>query len=242
MSNSICDIIVPIYNAYDELVECVNSIFKSTTDQEYRLILINDKSTDIRIERYLNNLALKNIPNVIIMSNDVNLGFVKTVNRAIKFSDNDVVLLNSDTIVTKRWLKKIRTCAYKDRTIATVTPLTNNGTICSIPNFCEDNIIPQNFTLEEYSAMIEKNSLRKYPIIPTAVGFCMFIKRSVLNEIGILDEENFNKGYGEENDFCCRAIEHGYINVLCDDTFIYHKGSMSFKEQTKKYIEENSVV
>jgi hypothetical protein len=70
----------------------------------------------------------------------------------------------------------------------------------------------------------------------------MFIKRSVLNEIGILDEENFNKGYGEENDFCCRAIEHGYINVLCDDTFIYHKGSMSFKEQTKKYIEENSVV
>lgn len=239
MGNMLCDIIVPIYNAYDDLVECVDSVLTNTRSEEYRLILINDKSTDDRIEKYLLQLQEQRIPNVSIISNKENLGFVKTCNKGINLSSNDVLLLNSDTVVTPNWLEKIRRCAYSDVTIATVTPLTNSGTICSIPNFCEDNSIPSNFTLLEYASMIEKISLKVYPIIPTAVGFCMYIKREVIDSIGNLDEKSFNKGYGEENDFCCRAIEHGYINVLCDDTFIHHKGSMSFKEEKRKYIETN---
>ncbi|MGG7153542.1 glycosyltransferase, partial [Clostridium neonatale] len=193
----------------------------------------------MRISEYLKELSKKKISNIVIYENDINLGFVGTVNRGMSYSDNDIVLLNSDTEVTENWLLKIKRVAYSNERIATVTPLTNSGTICSIPVFCEDNNIPSNFTIEEYANIVEKTSLRIYPSIPTAVGFCMYIKRKVINEIGLFDVETFGKGYGEENDFCCRALEKGYTHVLCDDTFIYHKGSASFNENKKKFIENN---
>ncbi|WP_271809509.1 glycosyltransferase [Clostridium beijerinckii] len=233
------DIIIPIYNAYEYTIECVNSILKYTKKEDYNLILINDKSPDERIEQYLNELSNRKVSNILIFSNEENLGFVGTVNKGMAYSNNDIILLNSDTEVTEGWLTKIKTAAYLNEKIATVTPLTNSGTICSIPVFCEDNSIPSEITLKEYADIIEKTSLKLYPSIPTAVGFCMYIKRTVINEIGLFDNDTFGKGYGEENDFCCRALEKGYHHILCDDTFIFHKGSASFTENKKKFIETN---
>lgn len=237
--NNIVDIIIPIYNAYEDVILCIDSIFKYTTESKYRLILINDKSPDARIEEYLTEVALLRKSNVIIKHNNENLGFVKTVNKGMKMSNNDIILLNSDTEVTANWLEKLVFAAYSQHNIATVTPLTNSGTICSVPDFCEDNEIPKGITLSKYAFMIEKYSLKLYPSIPTAVGFCMYIKRVALNKVGFFDEESYGKGYGEENDFCCRCMEFGYYHILCDDTFIYHKGSMSFKEDKNKYIKNN---
>ena len=233
------DIVVPIYNAYEYTIECVNSVLKYTKKEDYNLILINDKSPDNRVAEYLNNLKAENHENILIYHNDENLGFVGTVNKGMSISKNDIVLLNSDTEVTKNWLTKIKNTAYSNCKIATVTPLTNSGTICSIPIFCEDNEIPENFTVKDYSDVIEKTSLKMYPSIPTAVGFCMYIKRKVIDEIGLFDKEAFGRGYGEENDFCCRALENGYFHVLSDDTFIYHKGSASFSEDKNGLIERN---
>lgn len=217
--------------------QCIYSILENTEKGSYRLILINDKSPDTRINDFI--IQFIGDGDNLVINNETNLGFVKSVNIGMKMSENDVVLLNSDTEVTKRWLKKMKTCAYKETTIATVTPLTNNGTICSIPEFCRDNEIPSNFDLKEYSDMIERTSLREYSEIPTAVGFCVYIKRSVINEIGYFDEVLFGKGYGEENDFCYRASEYGYKHVVCDDTFIYHKGSMSFGSDKNQLINKH---
>ena len=86
-------------------------------------------------------------------------------------------------------------------------------------------------TLDEYAEMIEEISKSRYPELTTGNGFCMYIKRSVIEELGLFDDKTFGKGYGEENDFCYRALDHGYTNVLCDDTFIYHKGTQSFKKE-----------
>lgn len=233
------DIVIPIFNAYEYTVKCVQSVLLNTNNEDYNLILINDKSTDKKIEEYLNELEYKKLNNVYILHNENNLGFVQTVNKGMKFSENDVVLLNSDTEVTKNWLNKIKQAAYLNENTATVTPLTNNGTICSIPNYCEDNKLPENLSLDEYAEIIEKTSLKLYPDIPTAVGFCMYIKRNVINEIGLFDAKTFGKGYGEENDFCCRALEKGYTHILCDDTFIYHKGSTSFLGKKEEYIKKN---
>ena len=241
MKNCYCDIIVPVYNAYNETIECFDSIIRNTIEP-YRLILINDKSTDTRIEKWLECLKTEKFPNVIIMNNDTNLGFVKTVNKGIKYSKNDVVILNSDTMVTEGWLRKLENCAYSNDNIATVTPLTNRGSICSVPRMGENNAIPEGFTLQEYGSCIEKISFREYPLIPTGVGFCMFIKRRILDILGAFDEDSFNKGYGEEVDFCLKASENGFINVLCDDTFVYHKGSMSFKDLRDKYIKDNTKI
>ena len=226
------DIIIPIYNAYEYTEECIKSILKYTDLQNNTLVLINDKSPDEKIfpmlKKYEENNKDKKI---VVLENEQNMGFVKTVNKGMQYSQNDVILLNSDTEVTKNWIEKIQKCAYSNQYIATVTPLTNNGTICSVPNFGVDNELPKNMTLEEYGEMIEKISKNRYPELTTGNGFCMFIKREVIDELGLFDDKTFGKGYGEENDFCYRALDHGYINVLCDNTFIYHKGTQSFKKE-----------
>lgn len=236
------DIIIPIYNAYEDLVLCIDSIKKNTNLNFHRLILIDDKSSDSRIEDYLNHLK-KEKQNIIVIANKENQGFSSSVNKGIKFSEQDVLLLNSDTIVTKNWIEKIVRCGYSEQSIGTVTPLSNSATLCSFPIFCKDNPLPENKTIDEMALIIEKVSLRRYPTITVAVGFCMFIKRKVIQETGFFDAETFQKGYGEENDFCNRAEQLGYKHVMCDDTFIYHKGTSSFmSEEKKNLIEEHEKI
>lgn len=226
------DIIVPIYNAYEFTEECIKSVIKNTDLSKHTLLLINDKSPDEKILPMLLKYKNENKDKqIVVFDNEQNMGFVKTVNKGMQYSENDVILLNSDTEVTKNWIEKIQKCAYSNKYIATVTPLTNNGTICSVPNFGIDNELPQNMTLEEYAEMIEKSSKSRYPELTTGNGFCMYIKREVIVELGLFDDKTFEKGYGEENDFCYRALDHGYTNVLCDNTFIYHKGTQSFKKE-----------
>lgn len=226
------DIIVPIYNAYEYTEDCIKSVLKNTDLITNTLILVNDKSPDERILPMLKKYQEENNDkNFVVLDNDKNLGFVKNVNKGMQYSKNDVILLNSDTEVTANWIEKIQKCAYSNEYIATVTPLTNNGTIASVPNFGVDNELPKNMSLEEYAKMIEKISANRYPELTTGNGYCMYIKRRMIDEIGLFDDKTFEKGYGEENDFCYRVLDHGYTNVLCDNTFIYHKGTQSFKKE-----------
>lgn len=232
ISRNPIDIIIPIYNAYDDLKKCIESIRRYTNLKYDRLICINDCSTDERIKPYLEQESLNNI---IFLDNEVNQGFSNNVNKGMKYSsDRDVILLNSDTIVTSNWIDKIWTCAYSKPEIGTVTPLSNCATLCSVPVMCQDNLMPNNVTIDEFAQIIERCSLKRYPRITVAVGFCMFIKRDVINDVGMFDAETFEKGYGEENDFCNRAEQLGYIHVMCDDTFIYHKGTASFISDEKQ--------
>lgn len=232
------DIIIPIYNAYEYTSDCIKSVIKYTDLKNNRLVLVEDRSTDKNILAMLKKYREENKDlDIVLIENEQNLGFVKTANKGMQYSkENDVVLLNSDTEVTLKWLEKMQNCAYSDEYISTVTPLSNNGALCSIPNFGVDNELPENLTLDEYAKLVEDCSYKRYPEISTAIGFCMYIKRSVLDEIGFLDEETFGKGYGEENDLCYRALDFGYIHVMCDDTFVYHKGTQSFTEAKKELI------
>ena len=226
------DIIVPIYNAYDYTVECIKSILNNTDLNTHTLVLINDKSPDEKILPMLEKFKNENQDKkIVVLENEQNMGFVKTVNRGMQYSKNDVILLNSDTEVTKNWIEKLQKAAYSNQYIATVTPLTNNGTICSVPNFGVDNELPKNMNLTEYAQMIENISQSRYPELTTGNGFCLYIKRQAIEELGLFDDKTFEKGYGEENDFCYRALDFGYTNILCDNTFIYHKGTQSFKKE-----------
>ena len=235
------DIIVPIYNAYDDLKKCIESVLRYTSLAENRLILINDCSSDMRIAPYIDSLKQKNI---IVHHNERNVGFSGNVNYGFaQSSENDVLLLNTDTIVTGDWLKKISRCAAADSQIGTVTPLSNSATICSIPEFCKDNPLPKGYTVDSFGALVEKYSLHRYPEISVGVGFCMYIKREVIEKVGDFDAETFQRGYGEENDFCNRALILGYRHVLCDDTFIYHSGTASFiPREKKKLIEAHDAI
>ena len=235
-----CDVIVPIYNALDALKECLESVVKNTDLSVCGLILINDCSTDKNIDKYLKDFEKKyKDKNVTVLENDINLGFVDTVNRGMKYSKSDVLLLNSDTVVGKDWLKKIQKCAYSMEKVATVTPLSNNATLVSVPNGLQRNELPTNINIDEYNEFVEKCSYHDYPEIPTAHGFCMYIKRDVLDLVGYFDEKTFERGYGEENDFSFRCLDYGYRNIVCDDVIVFHKESQSFSSEREKVIQDH---
>lgn len=229
-----CSIIIPIYNAYDATKAAIESVIKYTDLKKNKLILINDKSTDSKISPLLKSYTSY----ATIIENKENLGFVKTVNKGMKLDDNDVLLLNSDTEVTKNWLQKIQKCAYSDDNIATVTPLSNNATLASVPKSFYPNDLPTGYTIQTMGDLVEKCSYHEYPEIPTGHGFCLFIKRTVLDIIGYFDEESFGKGYGEESDFCYRCFNYGFRHVLCDDVYIYHKESQSFSSSRLERVEK----
>lgn len=225
------DIIIPIYNSYENVKKCIQSVINHTDLKNNRLIIIDDRSNDNRVFDLYKKIEKNENNNIRIYRNKENLGFVGTVNRGMGLNKkNDVLLLNSDTIVSKNWLTKIIECAYSSDDIATVTPLSNNATICSVPNFVEDNVIPDGFDIDSFANLIEITSLKIYPNLPTAHGFCMFIKREVLDIFGLFNFDLFGKGYGEENEFCLRVEKYGYKNVLDDSTFIYHSGCASFTD------------
>lgn len=225
------DIIVPVYNALEDVKLCVASIKRNTDLSLDRLILIDDKSPDTNIFPFLKSVEEEGI---VVLQNAENQGFSGTINRGMAYSDRDVILLNSDTIVTDRWVDKMVACAYSDPAIGTVTPFSNNATLCSVPNFCQENAVPHGLSIDEYASVIERCSMKAYPRISVAVGFCVMIKREVIERTGKFDKETFERGYGEENDFCWRAEQLGYHHVLCDNTYIYHSGSESFLSEEKK--------
>lgn len=220
-------IVIPIYNSYEYVVSCIDSVLKYTKNVPYELILINDCSTDNRIESYLDGLKNGFIK---VIHNKVNLGFVKNCNKGIQLAEekNDIVLLNSDTEVTPNWLRKMQEHAYSSELIGSVTPLTNNGSQASVPYPWKDNKLPKSYSINGFSKLIEECSLKILPQVTTAVGFCIYMKRQVIREIGVFDANKYGKGYGEESDWSMRAYRKGYKNILDDTTFIYHKGSMSF--------------
>lgn len=234
------DIIIPVYNGYDDVKLCMESILKYTDLTKNRVLLVNDKSPDERIVPLLKSYLRDHIE---LIDSPVNEGFSASVNKGMAASDTDVILLNSDTIVTKNWVEKIAACAYHDPETGTVTPLSNSATLCSVPVMCQDNPVPENVTIDEYAEIIERCSLHAYPRITVAVGFCMFIKREVIDLVGPFDAATFERGYGEENDFCNRAEQYGYKHVMCDDTFVYHKGTVSFlTEEKQRLIEAHDAI
>ena len=241
MKDKRIDIIIPIYNAYDDLTLCLESIYANTDLNRNRLILINDNSPDERIRELLDSQTREN---VIVIHNAENKGFSNNINIGMAQSEeNDVILLNSDTVVTAGWVEKMESCAYLDRSTGTVTPLSNNASLCSVPEPFEENKLPEGVSVEAAGEIIERCSLKKYPRISVANGFCMYVKREVIDRIGNFDAETFGRGYGEENDFCNRAEQAGYRHVMCDDTYIYHSGTKSFVSKEKAaYIKSHDMI
>lgn len=231
------DVIVPVYNAADDARRCVDSVL-ANTGGAFRLIVIDDASPDASVGEWLADLEALGRSEVAVLRNERNLGFVGTANRGMSMSRNDVVLLNSDTLVGGRWLEKILRCAGTDDRIGTITPFSNNAEICSFPGFCVDNPWPEDGDVELTNRALEAVSGGIYAELPTGVGFCMFIRREVLDACGVFDPA-YGRGYGEENDLCMRAAKAGFRNVLCADTFVVHYGSRSFDSSKLALSERN---
>lgn len=219
-------IIVPIYNAADDVRNCVESLLRNTTMQA-SLCLIDDASPDPEIARLLS--LYENIANIEVLTNPSNLGFTGTVNRGLQHTNGDVVVLNSDTVVGPRWLENLRFAAYSAPAVGTVTAISDNAGAFSAPVSGERNATPVALTDDEVARLVYQASARSYPDVPTGNGFCLYVKRAVIDRIGLLDIENFPRGYGEENDFCMRAMEAGFHHLIDDSTYVFHREGSSFQ-------------
>ena len=229
--------IIPIYGAAEDLRRCLESVAKHTDPARHRVVLVMDGPQDEFVEECVDRYRLPvagsqaarqpATGNWQLIQSEKRGGFVSAANRGMRESTTDVVLLNSDTIVTARWLEKLIDAAYSSPDVGTVTPLSNEATICSVT-------MPSNHDIDAFASRVERLSQRAYPLLPTGVGFCFYIRRALLDDIGFFDADRFGLGYGEENDFCMRALARGWLHVADDATFIYHAGGRSFGESGER--------
>ncbi len=221
-------VIIPVYRAKDETMSCIWHVLKSKNKNQFRVIVIDDCSPESDLTENLQKLEEDD--RILFHKNKKNKGFVKSINTGIGFTESDdIIILNSDTEVYGNWIDRLHDAAYSDATFGTVTPLTNNGTICSYPHFVRDNNMRLEITYDLIDKIASNLKECKPVVAPTAVGFCVYIKREVLDHIGFFDEISFGTGYGEENDFCRRAIMAGWRNVISPNVFVRHVGSLSFR-------------
>jgi O-antigen biosynthesis protein len=233
-------ILVPVFNGLDVALRCLQSVreFTSSDTTRARVLVIDDASTDPNVANALRSFVLQSAANSIpfeLRTNAINRGFTWNVNQAIAAlrADESLLLLNSDTVVAEGWLDEMVRAALSDSSIGTVTPFSNNATICSFPDFQQAWPMP---TASEHNAIVAlMREHRTVPIdIPTGVGFCLLMTRACLERVGRYDIESFPRGYGEENDFCMRALAVGFRNVLCPNTYVVHVGGVSFSAETSE--------
>ncbi|MEO8253096.1 MAG: glycosyltransferase [Flavobacterium sp.] len=227
-SNRIIDVIIPVYGQRNETLSCIYSVLNSVNKTEFEIIVIEDCGNDDELRMDLKRLAKLSL--ITLHLNETNLGFVKSVNFGMDMhQDRDVILLNSDTNVYADWIDRMLQHT-SDESVATITPLSNSATICSYPNFIKDydhNFDISDETLDKLSSTINPESVE----VPSGVGFCMFIRRKCIQDVGNFDADLFGKGYGEENDFCQRAIRKGWKNVAIGNVFVRHYGGSSFGKE-----------
>ncbi len=235
------DVIVPVYNARKQTLRCLRSVLRHGQG-DYRLVVIDDASTDPKLWPALQEFARRK-PEVVLLKNQQNLGFAATVNRGIRHAGRrDVLILNSDTKVFAEFLPRLRTAAYADPRTGIVCPLSNNATICSVPEFCRDNPLPSGITAKQVARLVRTTALHERPELVTPVGFCMYLKRELIEAVGVFDAERYGRGFGEENDLGERALASGWRIRLADDVYVLHEGRASFGELGDGLVAKHSKV
>jgi GT2 family glycosyltransferase/glycosyltransferase involved in cell wall biosynthesis len=222
----VVDIVIPVYRGLAQTQRCIESVLVDPDRPAGRVIAVDDRSPEPKLSAWLDKQAAAG--RIHVVRNRRNQGFVTSINIGIEAAGtHDVVLLNSDTEVPHGWAARLAGHAYATPRVASVSPFSNNATICGYPNVAGGPPVFGLGTAELDDACHAVNAGRSVEL-PTTVGFCMYVRRAALNDIGTFDAETFGRGYGEENDFCLRAGARGWRHLLACDTYVYHEGNVSF--------------
>ena len=233
------DIIVCVYNAIQVTMDCLNSIVRTRNLKRDRIIIVDDFSNN-ETYRELKEFSKKN-SNVILLRNECNKGYTKSVNIGISASDSDVkIILNSDTIVTEDWIDKFLYVLSTKHNVGVVGPLSNAASLQSVPSVANKgnntaiNDLPVGVTPDFINKFLTDNIPSHTLIIsPLIHGFCMAFKKDIVTKVGLFDEVKFPFGYGEENDFCLRVFLAGFQNYIIPWSYIYHIKSQSFPTEKR---------
>ena len=218
-------LIILTFNQLNYTKKCIDSIRKYTKKNIYEIIVVDNNSTDGTV------VWLKKQKDIKTIYNNENVGFPKGCNQGIAVSTGEnILLLNNDVIVTSRWLDNLIACLYSENNIGAVGPVTNSASYYQAikVNYHTETEI------QKFADTVNRLNPKMWEERLKLVGFCMLIKRSVLDQVGLLDEQ-FSPGNFEDDDLSYRIRLAGFRLLLCKDTFIHHFGSVSFRQDNTKY-------
>jgi GT2 family glycosyltransferase len=226
-------IVILTYNGLEETTKpCLESVLSNTPPDAYELVLVDNASTDGTVD-YLKGFAAKH-GHVTLCLNDTNKGFAGGNNDGMRLAAGEyVVLLNNDTLLPPGWLECLLRLLKENDDLGLVGPVTNsagNEQRIDIAGLTEVNFeaVAAAYTRRQKNVWFQTEKLG---------FFCMAMRRSLLDEIGYLDER-FGIGMFEDDDYCLRVRKAGYKLAVAEDCFVFHKGSVSFKKlATDTYIE-----
>ncbi len=232
-----CDVIVPVYQDAAMTLRCLSSVLEFSGPELNRLIVVDDASPEPGLSRSLDEFEAAH-PRVKVLRHSVNQGFIAACNTGLAQRQGDALLLNSDTIVTPGWLFELAEVAHLDDRTACASPLTNNATICSVPNFCADSLAD---LVDAKTVQEACRNLPRSTVVPTAVGFCIYLRAAAIDLVGLLDPV-FAPGYNEENDWCMRAQSMGFLARRANRAFVYHMGGGSFGSRKRALNRRNKKI
>jgi GT2 family glycosyltransferase/trans-aconitate methyltransferase len=201
--------------------QCIESIRQNCNPETYELIVIDNASHDGSVK------WLREQTDIVLIENQENVGFPAGCNQGIAASipENDIMLLNSDTIVMPNAMFTLRMGLYDSQRNGAAGSVTNKAGNSQKIDKVFDNIA-------QYHTFAATNNVpceNAYEYKVWLVGFALLLKRTALDQVGLLDER-FTPGNFEDNDLGIRFSKKGFRNVLCWNSFIYHWESKSFKQ------------
>lgn len=230
------DIVVCIHNALDDVKACLASIVANTRPP-YRLILVDDGSR-YDTKQYLETFTAAQ--GATLLRSDTAGGYTRAANRGLRASSAPwTILLNSDTIVPFGWIDELLKIGESDKKIGIVGPSSNTASWQSAPLlFNEDgdwaaNPLLPNVDVQEMQRLVSSVAPPQGIDLPFLNGFAFMIRRSLIEDIGIFDEETFGAGYGEENDFCIRARRAGWKLIFAPNAYVFHAQSKSYSTEKR---------
>lgn len=235
-------VIIPVYRDVISLRSCVEAVLAdASTRNDVEIVLVDDASPENEVKAFLRQVSKRRRGRVLRHS--INQGFPAAVNTGLAAAQGrDVILLNSDTLVPDGWISRLERTMRQSPDIATVTPFSNDASIFSYPSTKERNIEPTPERLREIDASFARLGDWRPIDVPTGNGFCMAIRAECLAEVGMLRNDLFAQGYGEENDFCLRASAQGWRHVAAPSLFVSHLGSQSFGGARRALMQRNQAV
>lgn len=232
------DIGVCVYNSPDETFDCIQSVIVARGPQD-RLIIVNDASGPKTAEMLRSFAAAHE--RVVLINHKSNQGYTRSANDVLRASVNPyTILLNSDTVMPLGTVQRLVACGEKFPELGILGPLSNAAGWQSVPQLHAPgggflvNEIPPDLTIDDMARLCAQVSNGLVPFVPLVNGFCFTIKRSVIDSIGYLDEQVFPIGYGEEDDYCLRAGDAGFICGIATDAYVYHIKSLTFTSDRRK--------
>lgn len=226
------EVVVPVYNAIPETLLCLDALGRTSTVPI--LVKLIDDCSEPAGSRKLQEFALDR-PWITYHRFDENKGYTFAADYGVRNAQSEwVVLLNSDTIVSRFWLEGLMACAKSDPKIAFVGPVSNAATYQSVPDLYDGrgkwkvNSLPDELTIDDMADLVSSVSHSEYPRVPLLNGFCTLMRRDVFLEAGGLNRGAFPAGYGEENDLCLRVVKSGRQLAVADNVYVYHSKSASF--------------